>query len=150
MAVQIYYKFTSACVALAMLQVWDQRINSRTTDFSPLITNIFPKQVLPGPTGLLPIFFFRDWTETDSKFKLQCRDLIACTGCVLAAYVVTNDLACCKSVTRQWCRKIQGQLGIGGFHPIFMICCTGSGVLTTDCVIIARVFSNWHRRIPCS
>ena len=33
-----------------------------------------------------------------------------------------------------------------------MICWTGSGVLTTyfKFVVIARVFSNWHQRIPCS
>jgi hypothetical protein len=68
------------------------------------------------------ILFSRDWTAGDSKFKLQYSDLIACTGCVLAAYVVTNDLACCNSVTCQWFRKIQGQLGIGGFRPLFMIC----------------------------
>ncbi len=43
MAVQIHYKFTSASVALAILQVLNQRINSRTTDCSPLITIISPK-----------------------------------------------------------------------------------------------------------
>jgi hypothetical protein len=76
------------------------------------------KKIWPGPPGRAAYFFFRDWTAGDSKFKLQCRDLIACTGRVVAAYVVTNDLACCNSVTCQWCRKIQGQLGIGGFRPI--------------------------------
>ena len=60
---------------------------------------------------------------------------------------LTND---CNSVTCKWCRKIQGLLGIGCFCPILMICWTGSAVLTTDFVIIARVFSNWHRRITCS
>jgi hypothetical protein len=81
------------------------------------------------------IFFSRDWTAGDSNFKLQCLDLIACTGCVVAAYVVTKDLACCNSVTCQWCREIQGQLGIGGFSPICMICWTELSVLTTDFVI---------------
>jgi hypothetical protein len=38
-----FYKFTSACVALAILQVQNQRINSRTSNCSPLITNIFLK-----------------------------------------------------------------------------------------------------------
>jgi hypothetical protein len=43
MAVQIYHKFTSACVALAILKVRNKRINSRTSDCLPLITTIFPK-----------------------------------------------------------------------------------------------------------
>jgi hypothetical protein len=43
MAWKIYYKFTSACVALAILQELIQRIISQTTDCLPLITNIFPK-----------------------------------------------------------------------------------------------------------
>jgi hypothetical protein len=60
MAVQFFYKFTSACVSLAILQVWNQRIDSRTTDCSPLITNIFkfPKQVRPGPPGRAADFSF--------------------------------------------------------------------------------------------
>jgi hypothetical protein len=57
----------------------------------------FPKIGLASQAAL-PIFFSRDWTAGDSNFKLQCRDLIACTGCVVAAYVVTNDLASYSSV----------------------------------------------------
>jgi hypothetical protein len=56
------------------------------------LLQIFPKIGSAGaawPRGRY--FFFRDWTAGDLKFKLQCRDLIACTGCVVAAYVVTND-----------------------------------------------------------
>ena len=42
-ALQVYFKFTSACVALVFLQVPNQRIKFWTTDCSPLITNISPK-----------------------------------------------------------------------------------------------------------
>jgi hypothetical protein len=91
-----------------------------------LISKIGPA----GATAPRSQFFIRDWTAGDLKFKLQCRDSIACTGYVVAACVVIAYFASCNSVT--WCRRIQGRLGIGCFCPIFMICSTGSCVLTTD------------------
>jgi hypothetical protein len=59
MAVQIEDKCTSACVALAISQVQNQRIKSRTTDCLPLITNAFPKKVQTGQPGLVADLFFQ-------------------------------------------------------------------------------------------
>ena len=111
----------------------------------------FPKIGSAGPAGPRGRIFFQRldswWFEVQtamSWFDFLYR--MCCCG-MCCDQRLTND---CNSVTCKWCRKIQGLLGIGCFCPILMICWTGSAVLTTDFVIIARVFSNWHRRIPCS
>ena len=57
-AARIQDKFTSACVALAIIQVRNQRIKSQTTDWLPLIT-IFPKIGSAGTAWPSGRFFFQ-------------------------------------------------------------------------------------------
>jgi hypothetical protein len=137
LALQVWFIFTCACVALAILQVPNKRIKFWTKDCLPLITNIwiiFPQNRFGW--AWLPIYF----SETGQLvIQSYLQTTILCFDCI---YRMCYCSMCCDHwlvfAATQWLQRIEGGLGTGNLSPGFMICWTGSCVLTADLVFIAR------------